>query len=115
MAAWLAQARALLDARAALADVGRGRLMRRILLVLLVAAVVLAGAWALAGLPGRVSAEIGDFSLRGRRRRSPRSACCCCSSLLYAHLPPAWRGAPPAAHACIGGRPRAAAAPATPR
>ena len=36
--------------------------MRRILLVLLVAAVVLAAAWALASLPGRVSAQIGDIS-----------------------------------------------------
>jgi HemY protein len=36
--------------------------MRRILLVLLVAVVVLALAWALASLPGRVSGEIGDIS-----------------------------------------------------
>jgi HemY protein len=36
--------------------------MRRILLVLLTAAVVLAIAWWLAGLPGRVTAEIGDLS-----------------------------------------------------
>ena len=36
--------------------------MRRILLVLLTAAVVLVVAWWLAGLPGRVTAEIGDLS-----------------------------------------------------
>ena len=36
--------------------------MRRILLVLLAAGVVLALAWALASLPGRVTAEIGDLS-----------------------------------------------------
>jgi HemY protein len=36
--------------------------MRRILLVLVVGAVVLAFAWALAGLPGRVSAEVGRYS-----------------------------------------------------
>ena len=36
--------------------------MRRVLLVLLVGAVVLALAWALASLPGRISAEIGEFS-----------------------------------------------------
>ena len=36
--------------------------MRRILLVLLTAAVVLVVAWWLAGLPGRVTAEVGDFS-----------------------------------------------------
>ena len=37
--------------------------MRRILLVLLVGAAVLAVAWALASLPGQVSAEIGNISL----------------------------------------------------
>ena len=62
MAAWLAQARALLEARAALAAWAASGLMRRILLVLLTAAVVLALAWWLAGLPGRVTAEVGDFS-----------------------------------------------------
>jgi HemY protein len=36
--------------------------MRRILRVLLVAAVVLALAWAVASLPGRINAEIGDIS-----------------------------------------------------
>jgi len=36
--------------------------MRRVLLVLLVAGLVLALAWALAGLPGRISGEVGDFS-----------------------------------------------------
>jgi HemY protein len=36
--------------------------MRRVLLVLLVAAVVVAIAWALAGLPGRISGEVGDIS-----------------------------------------------------
>ncbi len=36
--------------------------MRRILLVLLAAGVTVALAWGLAGLPGRVSAEIGDYS-----------------------------------------------------
>jgi len=36
--------------------------MRRVLLVLLVGAVVLALGWVLASLPGRVSAEIGDIS-----------------------------------------------------
>jgi HemY protein len=36
--------------------------MRRVLLVLLVATVVLALAWALASLPGRISAEIGDIT-----------------------------------------------------
>jgi HemY protein len=36
--------------------------MRRVLLVLLVAGVVLALAWGLAGLPGRVTGEVGDFS-----------------------------------------------------
>ena len=35
--------------------------MRRALVVLLVAAVVLAGAWVLAGLPGRVSVDIGAY------------------------------------------------------
>jgi HemY protein len=37
--------------------------MRRVLLVLLIALVVLVLAWTLAGLPGRVSAEIGDLSI----------------------------------------------------
>ncbi len=36
--------------------------MRRILLVLVIGGIVLALAWALAGLPGRVSAEIGDIT-----------------------------------------------------
>jgi HemY protein len=36
--------------------------MRRVLLVLLVAGLVLALTWILAGLPGRVSAEFGDFT-----------------------------------------------------
>lgn len=36
--------------------------MRRVLLVLLVGGVVLAAAWMLAGLPGRVTAEIGAFT-----------------------------------------------------
>lgn len=36
--------------------------MRRVLLVLLIAAVVVACAWALAGLPGRVTAHIGDLT-----------------------------------------------------
>jgi HemY protein len=36
--------------------------MRRVLSVLLAGAVTLALAWALASLPGRVSAEIGEFS-----------------------------------------------------
>ena len=40
--------------------------MRRILLVLLVGAAVLAFAWALASLPGRVSAEIGDISFEAQ-------------------------------------------------
>jgi len=36
--------------------------MRRLLLVLLVAAVVLALAWGFASVPGRVNAEVGDYS-----------------------------------------------------
>ena len=36
--------------------------MRRVLLVLAVAGLVLAFAWALAGLPGHISANVGDFS-----------------------------------------------------
>jgi HemY protein len=36
--------------------------MRRVMLVLLVALVVLALAWGLAGLPGRVTGEVGDIS-----------------------------------------------------
>jgi HemY protein len=41
---------------------GRVRLMRRVLLVVVVAGIVLAFAWALASLPGRVTADIGDLS-----------------------------------------------------
>ncbi len=37
--------------------------MRRVLLVLLIAVVVLACAWLVAGLPGRVSADLGDYSI----------------------------------------------------
>lgn len=36
--------------------------MRRVLLVLLVSALVLAFAWALAGLPGRISGNVGDIT-----------------------------------------------------
>ncbi len=36
--------------------------MRRVLLVLLVAALVVAFAWVLAGLPGRIAGQIGDWS-----------------------------------------------------
>ncbi len=36
--------------------------MRRILLVLVIGGIVLALAWALAGLPGRVTADVGDFT-----------------------------------------------------
>src|SRR5262245_2639421 len=43
--------------------VGCGRLMRRILAVLLIAAMVLALAWGLASLPGRIDAEIGEFTI----------------------------------------------------
>jgi HemY protein len=41
---------------------GCARLMRRVILVLLVAGVVLALAWELASLPGRVSASVGNVS-----------------------------------------------------
>jgi HemY protein len=41
---------------------GRERLMRRVILVLLVAMVVLVLAWGLASLPGRVSGNIGDVA-----------------------------------------------------
>ena len=36
--------------------------MRRVLLVLVIGGIVLALAWALAGLPGRVTADVGDFT-----------------------------------------------------
>jgi len=36
--------------------------MRRVLLVLVICGIVLALAWALAGLPGRVTATIGDIT-----------------------------------------------------
>ncbi len=64
--------------------------MLRVLLVLLVGGVVVALAWVLAGLPGRVGAQIGDIDLRSRdtgggaRPAAARSACfthcCACSA-----------------------------------
>ena len=68
--------------------------MRRVLRVLVVAAVVLALAWALASLPGTVTAQIGDISFEAASPVMALGAAPAvrrCSTLLFRLLGATWR------------------------
>ena len=145
MAAWLADAKALLPGARRAGRHGRARLMRRVLYVLVACVVVLAVAWVLAGLPGRVTAEFGAttiematpvaalgllLAVRGALRCcfACSAGCCGCPGSPRAGTPSAtagaatWRSAapcwlsPPATRPTPAGKPAApAGGSATPR
>ncbi len=88
--------------------------MRRVLLVLVVGAVVVALAWALASLPGRVSAEIGDITFEAPAAVAALGLLLL-FVLLYAAVPPARRACCGCRAPCASGGPCSGAAPATSR